>query len=84
MDKKQSKLTLVSPATTTLISMKTVKTYQPVSFNHKLDTFFTAARSGMEGLTIEFCPEHQLIHMRQPGGDYKIIVPANIQYMEPA
>ena len=66
-----------------VIQMKTLKTYQPVEFNKNLEKYFKTTRPGMEGLTIEFNVTQQIIYLRQPDKGCRIVVPANVEYMEP-
>jgi len=77
---KQNKPAEASPS---VIYMRTLKTYQPVQLNQKLDTHFTNKRQGMEDIVIEFHVDKQLIHLYLGKKDHKIIVPANVAWMEP-
>ena len=72
----------VTDSSAHLLNVKTLKTYQPVEFKHNLETFFTARRPGMEGMLITFDTKQQIIHIKQPGKDYKVVVPANVAYIE--
>ena len=65
-----------------VLAVKVLKTYQPVQFNKNLDKHFTADRPGMDGLVITFDTKRQIIFISQPGKDNKIVVPANVEFME--
>lgn len=70
------------PSSKVLFQIATLKTYQPVMFHQKLDTHFTPKRQGMEKIEITYDPELQLITLKSDK-DHKIIVPANVAWMEP-
>ena len=65
-----------------LLAIKTLKTYQPVQFNKNLDKHFTAERPGMEGMVITFDTDRQIIIIEQQGRDKKVVVPANVEFLE--
>lgn len=77
--KKTSKATAGSEQ---VLDIKTLKTYRPVKFGRDVDSFFTAKRPGMEGMTIKFDTARQLIIIEQPNVDRKIVLPANVEFME--
>jgi hypothetical protein len=80
-----SKPTKAASKSDNVIAIKTLKTYQDVQFDRNLHTYFTALRREMEGMTIEFNVTQQLIHIKHPkSSTHIIVVPANVQYLEPA
>lgn len=84
MDRTETKAAINAKTKSDLIlQIKVLKTYQPVEFNKQLDTYFTPERQGMKDIHIEFNVTQQLIHIRQ-GKIHRIVVPANVQYMDPA